>query len=200
MLSIWAWYYGRKIKPLLLIAVAAALTSAWNPLYLWGDVGWYLSFLAFFGVIVIAPLVSRRFYGDKQPKLLHAVLIETVSAQLMTLPIIMYIFQQASPIAIVSNVLVVPLVPLAMLAAAIAGASGALVPMFAGWLAWPARIVLTYMLDLTSLFSRVPHALVHYSLALSGLIILYVFILFATMMLWLKVRIKHGVIKDREAI
>ena len=29
-----------------------------NPLYVWGNVSWYLSFLAFYGVLVLAPLVT----------------------------------------------------------------------------------------------------------------------------------------------
>lgn len=47
-LSIIAWYYGRSFKPLLLLSLTAAITAGWNPLYIWSDIGWYLSFLAFF--------------------------------------------------------------------------------------------------------------------------------------------------------
>jgi hypothetical protein len=35
-----------------------------------------------------------------------------------------------------------------------------LVPVVAGWLAWPATLLLTYILDVVTLFSRVPHAFV----------------------------------------
>src|SRR5205807_2186671 len=51
-LSLWAWFYGRKIRAVLLIAFTAALTGLINPFYIWGDLGWYLSFLAFFGVLI----------------------------------------------------------------------------------------------------------------------------------------------------
>lgn len=200
VLSIWAWYYGRAVKPVLLIALAAVMTAAWNPLYIWGDIGWYLSFLAFFGVIVIAPLITRRIYGERQPKFLQGVLIETTSAQLMTLPLILYIFQQASLVSIVSNVLVVPLVPLAMLGSVIAGLSGMLVPLIAGWFAWPASIILTYMLDLTAVLSRAPHVLAHYMISVWGLLTLYGVILFVVFVLWRKTRRKHGIITDIELI
>lgn len=186
MLSIAAWYYGRKFKPVLLIAFAAAVTAGWNPLYLWGDIGWYLSFLAFFGVLVIAPLVMRRLYGAREPKFLQAIIVETVSAQIMTLPLILYIFQQMSVISILSNVLIVPLVPIAMLLALIAGLAGMWMPLLAGWFAWPAKLLLTYVLDLAGVLSKVPFALTQHSLSLIGLIGMYTLIVLATVVLWRK--------------
>jgi hypothetical protein len=44
-----------------------------------------------------------------------------------------------------------------MLLTLIAGLAGMLLPAVAGWLAWPARIVLTYMLDVADMLSRLPH-------------------------------------------
>lgn len=172
ILSLWAWYYGRKIKPVVLISFAAAVTGLFNPFYVWGDLGWYLSFLAFFGVLVIAPAISARFF-KKQPKLLTLVVLETLSAELMTLPLILMTFSQLSIIALVANALVVPLVPLAMLLSAMAGAAGALAPQIAGWLAWPAKILLTYMLDIVHMLADIPSVLIHRSISLSYMLALY---------------------------
>jgi len=158
VLSIWAWYFGRAIAPLVLLLSAAAITVVANPLYLWGNVSWYLSFLAFFGVVVLGPLITWRVYKTKKPGLIMQVLIESICAEIMTLPYILYIFGQMSNVSLLANVLVVALVPLAMLLCVIAGLAGMFVPFISGWLAWPARIVLTYMLDAASLLSRIPHA------------------------------------------
>ncbi len=49
VLSIAASYYGRKFSPLSLITFTAAITAYGNPVYIWSDLSWYLSFLAFFG-------------------------------------------------------------------------------------------------------------------------------------------------------
>lgn len=132
-LSLLAWYYGRQ-----------------------SDIGWYLSFLAFFGVLVIAPAIIglRR----KSPKLLGSLVTETVSAQIMTIPIIMYIFGRVSIIGLVANVLVVPLVPLAMLLTLIAGIGALSWLPVSGLLAWPAKTLLTYMIDISAQFSQLPHA------------------------------------------
>jgi competence protein ComEC len=159
-LSLWAWYYGRKVQPLVLLLVSAAITLLANPLYLWGNVSWYLSFLSFFGVLVVAPVITRRLYKAKEPKLLISIVIETIAASVLVIPYALYIFGQVSLVSLPANVLVVPLIPLAMLLGLCAGLGGMLVPMVAGWLAWPATILLTYILDVVTLFSKVPHAFV----------------------------------------
>lgn len=196
VLSLWAWFYGRRIKPVALISLAAAVTALWNPFYIWGDLGWYLSFLAFFGVLVIAPLISARFF-KKQPKLITMVLLETLSAELMTLPLILMTFSQLSVIALVANLLVVPLVPLAMLLSAAAGASGVLIPQLAGWVALPARILLTYMLDIVHLLSSIPSVLLHRSISLAAMLFLYAVVLVLVLMVQTKLSRRKN--KPKEA-
>ncbi len=187
VLSLVAWYYGRSIRPILLIAMAAAITAGLNPFYLWSDIGWYLSFLAFFGVLVVAPLLSKRLFRKKEPRPLTMVLLESFSAQLMTAPLIMYIFGQISVIGLAANLLIVPLVPFAMLVSVIAGLAGMLVPALAGWLALPARLILTYMLDLVTLLSQIPHALVAKSLRLPDMMLLYGAVVLICVVLWHKI-------------
>lgn len=172
VLSLWAGYYGREIKPLLLIAFAAALTGWIRPYYVWSDIGWYLSFLAFFGVLVIAPLITSKLFS-KQPKLLAIVLIETLCAELMTLPLIMAIFGQMSLIGLLANLLIVPLIPVAMLLSAIAALSGVLLPSVAGWLALPAALLLTYILDIVHILSQLPSIFLHVSIDSLTMISLY---------------------------
>ncbi len=172
VLSLLAWYYGLRVRPAVLITLAAALTALFNPFYIWGDLGWYLSFLAFFGIMVIAPAVSARIFS-RPPKLMTAVVLETLSAEVMTLPLIMMSFSQLSLIALVANALVVPLVPFAMLLSAVAAGAGALIPQFAGWLAWPARLLLTYMLDVVHLLANLPSIFIHRSIGLGYMLALY---------------------------
>jgi competence protein ComEC len=138
--------------------------------------GWYLSFLAFFGVLEIAPLIATRFFKS-QPKLLTMVLLETLSAEIMTLPLILMTFSHLSLVALLANVLVVPLVPPAMLFSAIAGLAGAFLPAIAGWVALPARLILTYMLDVIHVLSAIPSVLLHRSITLMTMIIFYAFVI-----------------------
>lgn len=160
VLSLLAWYYGRKIQPVTLLLTAGAISVLANPLYVWGNVSWYLSFLAFFGVLVLAPLVTRRLYGQREPKLLAQIVIESLCAETMTLPYVLFIFGQVSLVGLPANVVVVALVPLAMLLCVASGLAGMVVPTVAGWFAWPAKLLLTYMLDTANLLSRIPHSFV----------------------------------------
>ena len=91
-------------------------------------------------------------------------LIETASAQFMTVPITMYLFGQVSLIALLANIIVVPLVPLAMLLSLLSGIAGMLAPSVSAIIAWPAKMLLDSMLGVSEILSRVPHAFTGVSL------------------------------------
>lgn len=174
VLSIAASYYGRSFKPLNLIMLAAAITVWVNPVYVWSDLSWYLSFLAFYGVMVLSPLIQLRLPGRWHESLIGAVALESICAEIMSVPFILYIFGQMSLIGLPANVLVVTLVPLAMLLGLIAGLAGMLIPSVAGWFAWPAVLLLNYMLDTAHLLARVPRIFVqNRGLPLAGMLLLY---------------------------
>ena len=190
ILGLWAWYYGRGLRPIVIIAFAAALTGLFNPFYVWGDLGWYLSFLAFFGVLIISPLVVGRLFS-KPPRLLTLVVIETLCAEVMTLPLIMMTFGQMSLISLVANLLVVPLIPAAMLLSSVAAAAGALVPQLSGWLAWPANLLLTYILDVVHLLAQVPYSFIRLSISPSLMIGFYIVIVSV-------IAVGHKKLKDKQ--
>ncbi len=198
-LSLCAWYYGRRFKPLLLLALAAVITAAWNPLYVWSDIGWYLSFLAFFGILVVAPLITRFIYGRrKEIPNLSLLVIETTAAQIMTAPIILYIFGRASLVGLLSNVIIGPLVPVAMLFTLVAGLAGMVFPVLSGYIGLPARLLLRYILEIVSLFARVPHALVEQTINLWHMLVMYIVILAATCVMYLQIKTQYGTITDKD--
>jgi competence protein ComEC len=82
-------------------------------------------------------------------------------------------FSQLSLVALLANVLVVPLVPIAMLFSAFAGLAGAFLPALAGWVALPARLLLTYMLDVVHALSDIPSVLLHRSISLLAMLMFY---------------------------
>lgn len=171
-LSLWAWFYGRKLRPILILVFTAALTALFNPFYIWGDLGWYLSFLAFFGVLIISPVIVSKLFR-RQPKIIVGVAMETLAAEVMTLPLIMATFGQLSLVGLLTNVLVVPLIPFAMLLAAVAAAAGMLAPALAGWIAWPANLLLTYILDIVRLFAAIPSIFLRRSISTASMLYFY---------------------------
>ena len=92
------------------------------------------------------------------------VLIETLCAEIMTIPLIMMVFGQMSLIGLLANLLVVPLIPWAMLLSSVTAFAGAIIPEFAGWFAWPAHMLLTYMLDIVHMLASIPSIFLHISI------------------------------------
>lgn len=197
-LGLAAWYYGRTVQPVVLILAAAGITGLANPLYVWGNVSWYLSFLAFFGVLVLSPVITRRLYGRREPGFVTAIVIESLCAEVMTLPYVLYIFGQMSTVNILANVLVAALIPPAMLLSLFAGLAGMLAPAWLGWIAWPAMMLMTYMLDVAALLSRIPHAfLEHIGFSLSMLLTSYGIVGALLLVMRAKNRQKYAIITDK---
>lgn len=155
-LSLLAWYYGRRFHPLVLLPFAAAVTVVVNPSYVWGDLGWQLSFAAFAGVLILAPLLHAYFFGDGKPGLVRQVLIETFSALVVTAPLLIVSFGQFATLALVANMVVLPLVPLAMLLTFIAGIGAFMLPMGAMIIGAPAQWLLGYMIYVVYSLADVP--------------------------------------------
>jgi len=157
-LSLLAWYYGHRFHPLILLPFAAAITVAIQPSYVWGDLGWQLSFAAFAGVMVVAPLLQRYFYGEKEPGVFRQILGETIAAHIVTVPIIATGFGVISNVAVIANVLVVPLVPLAMLLTFISGMWTIIGLPWVWLIATPTSWLLTYMTNVATFVSELSWA------------------------------------------
>jgi competence protein ComEC len=200
--SIAASYYGRQFKPLNLILLAAAISAFLNPFYLWGDISWYLSFLAFFGVLVLAPLLATKMPQKFINSIIGTVALESICAEIMTLPYILFNFGQMSVVGLPANVLIASFVPVAMLLSLIAGVAGMLLPFFAGWLAWPAKIILNYMLDTAHFAAHLPHIFFeNIMLTLRQMLVLYCLI--GIVIILLKLKTKQAIyakITDKEEL
>ncbi len=183
-LSLLAWYFGRKFHPLVLLPFSAAVTVAINPAYAWGDIGWLLSFMSFVGVIMLAPLIHAFFWGDRKPGNIRQVFIETMSAQLLTLPIIAVAFGQYSSLSLLANVLILPLIPLAMALVFVAGVGGLAVTSFAGIVGWPAEILLRYMTTVVDKLAVLPQATSEIKFTSTSVVVSYLLIFCTMIYLW----------------
>lgn len=162
-----AWYYGRPIRPMMLLGLSGAITAFINPILIWQDIGWWLSFTAFFGVLILAPTAVRRIFNKDASELpiLVQIMIETVCAQIMALPIIMTIFGELSLISIIANMIVVPFIPLAMAFTFLAGCVQILYSAIAGFFAIPAKVLLTAMTAVIDILARPSWALVEVNIS-----------------------------------
>lgn len=171
-LSLAAWYYGRTIHPLVLLLFAAAITLLISPQFGWNDLGWQLSFAAFAGVIIFAPLIQRYFFGKKEPGVLRQIVGETLSAQIFTLPLIVVAFGVVSNVALVANILILPFVPLAMLLVFLTGIFAS-VPLLGALLAAPTTWLLSYMVGVAEWLAGQPWAQMEVSMSWWMVVVAY---------------------------
>lgn len=183
-LALVAWYFGRRFHPVALLLFAAAVTGLAQPSFVWGNLGWQLSFAAFGGVMVLAPLLQAYFWGDKKPGVIRQILGETFSAQMATAPIILYSFGQISNVALIANLLVLPLVPLAMLGVFLTGVLGAGFSVVVDIVALPTQWLLQYMVWVASETAGVSWAQTTLELPLWGMLLGYGVIVAACWWMW----------------
>lgn len=157
-LGLLAWYYGRRFHPVVLLLLAAAVTLCFTPAYAQNDLGWQLSFASFAGVLMVGPLLYNYFYGKERPNALRQVFFETMSAWVCTVPLIIVAFGQISNVAILANMLVLPLIPLAMLLTFIAGVVTIALPPLAAVAGFPAGLLLGYMTKVTTFLGNMSWA------------------------------------------
>ena len=160
-----AQHYGRASAASRSIIFAALLMVIFNPFLLRFDVGFQLSFLAVLGMVLLKPTLSEWFKKVPENFQLRSVLATTLSAQIFTLPILVFNFGRIGLFSPISNILIVPiLAPLTILIFIFGGAAMTLQSL-AIVISWPVWFFLTYILKIIEFFSIVPFS----SLVISGI-------------------------------
>lgn len=158
VLGLLAWYVGRRFHPVLLIAYVSSATAFFNPMYVWADLGWYLSFFAFAGILVIAPLVVALVYKKRQASSFEQLVIETMGAEFVALPLVAFAFSTVPIFALLANVLVAPFIPAAMALTALTGTIGMLSSTIATAVALPTTVLIGYMIAVVEWLASLPIA------------------------------------------
>ena len=102
-LAVVSWILARNTDSKHIIASAALIMLLYDTQQLW-DIGFQLSFLAALGIILVQPHLKKR------NRLVQMFLV-TLSAQLMTMPLIAYYFHLVPLFGWVQGFLVIPLLP-----------------------------------------------------------------------------------------
>lgn len=158
VLGLLAWYVGRRFHPVLLIGYVAAVTAVFNPMYVWADLGWYLSFFAFAGILVVAPLIVNLIYRRRAPSSFEQLVFETLSAQVTALPLVVFTFSTVPVFSLFANVLVAPFIPAAMALTVLTGVLGMVSGTLAVAAALPTTILIGYMIAVVEWLSGLPAA------------------------------------------
>lgn len=155
------------------VVFAAALMLVHNPLLLRSDAGFQLSFLAMLGIIHFLPVVQSWLRKFPDFLSLKSVLAVTVSAQVFTLPVLIYNFGYVSLVSLFTNILVVPLLPFIM----VLGFVSAFLGTFLGFLGWISSFLvwlpLAYLVKVAEWFSFLPFAALFFEIHWVWLLVFY---------------------------
>jgi len=186
VLALIAYREGRPYQMTNALAFAGAAMLVFDPTLLRFDVGFQLSFLATMGLVYLAPLLEpriehasdrlKRFVGvrpvsralwhgnsETTPRVFLTVkrlFIETLSAELAVLPLLVYLFGYLSLISPFANIAVLIAVPYAMGTGFFTGLAGFFSSVLGSIVGVASWILLEYIMDAVKVFASFPYATV----------------------------------------
>ncbi|RLG10982.1 hypothetical protein DRN69_08330 [Candidatus Pacearchaeota archaeon] len=162
----------------------AAVIMIWlNPLVLFWDLGFQLSFLATAGIIFLYPIWKesefwQQDFFNKKGQIIKETVLSTFSALTFVIPWVIFKMQVFSLVAPITNLLILPLVPLVMAGGAMVAVSSLLFYPLGLFLGALLNLILAYFLKVISLFSSLPWSQIYISSILHWFIIPYYIFLF----------------------
>ena len=123
------------------------------------NMGWQLSFASYAGIMMLGPRLTKWFYGMRRPGFIGSMILTTVSATVMTLPIILYYYGAMSLISVVANLLILPTLPYAMGLVFMTGAVAG-IPGVSFIVSWGARLLLDFHIAVVGWFGGMREFLV----------------------------------------
>ena len=151
-------FLGRRYDLKRALLFAATAMVFFNPYLLMYDVGFQLSFMATLGLILVAP-TFESFISDGFAKLsLKDFFVSTIATQVAVLPLLVYHIGEVSLVAVVVNVLVLPVVPLAMLLTFFSGLAAIAFTPLALPISFLAYMTLRYIIEVATFFASLPLA------------------------------------------
>lgn len=151
---------GRAYEITRALFIAAFFMFMYNPHVVAFDPGFQLSFLATVGLIRVAPRFERYLTFVPGRFGMRALVSATVSTQLAVLPLLLYQTGTISVVAVLSNLLVLPVIPFTMLFGSLTGLASLVGDAVAYPFALLTTALLSYMLWIAEHFASVPYATV----------------------------------------
>lgn len=140
------------------LVLAGLIMIIQNPLILFYDPSFQLSFLATIGLITLSFPIEKHLGFITEKFGIRALIASTFATQLFVSPYIFYIMGQLSIVGVIVNILVLPLIPITMLFVFLAGILGFLSHLLSQILGWISHLLLSYELYIVEYFSHLPFA------------------------------------------
>ena len=162
---------GRQYALLPALAFTAGALVFLNPLIIKYDIGFMLSFLSILGILFFVPPLEILLEKIHIPKRfeIRSIIATTLAAEIVTVPLTLYYFQQFSVVAPLSNLLILPILPICL-------ALGYLVcfPLIGFLIAKILLIPLNYSLFVVSTLSSFKYSTLNFKIQASVLILAYI--------------------------
>lgn len=149
--------YSRYINMYNILCVSAFIILLWNPMYIF-HVGFLLSHLAVAGIVAFYPLINGFFsFGFIGWRWIWSVISVTLSAQITTIPLSLWLFGSFPSYFILSNIFLIPLLtPILIIAIIILLLSW--IPFVTTVLGAPLNDMIGFMEDIVGFIELLPNS------------------------------------------
>lgn len=167
LLGVAALVLSRTYAVVRALFIAVFVMVIWNPNIALNDVSFQLSVTATLGLVMfsrqIIDYLNNIWPGNRS--VAHGVSIRhslleiagiTMAAQIAVLPLLIYYMGEVSVVAVIVNMLTLPIIPISMLFAFIAGVAGMFSSSIAAPFAFTTYILLAYIIGVVEFFNSLP--------------------------------------------
>lgn len=145
----------REVDSKRILNLVALCFLIYNPLLVF-HISFQLSFVATTGIIYLMPKLTRYFNSLGFSYGIASNFALTVSAQLLTIPIIAYYFHRFSVSSLLANLLIVPMVEFIIIFALLAGIVAYILPFLGGVIFFLNSLILAVVYESTRFLAKIP--------------------------------------------
>ncbi len=142
-----------KVKPLGSLLLAATIILLFNPLFI-SDLGFQLSFLATFGLIVTMPGLIAKL--DWLPPTVATLVAVPMAASIWVLPLLSYKFNSLATYSLIVNIICTPLITVISLGGMVSAIAALIMPMIGSAISWVLLYPTLLLMAVISFFTNLP--------------------------------------------
>jgi len=142
-----------KVKPLGSLLIAATIILLFDPLFI-GDLGFQLSFLATFGLIITMPELQKRL--EWLPQTIAPIVAIPIAASIWVLPLLSYQFNSLATYSIIVNIICTPLILLVSLGGMFSAIAALVLPSLGSAIAWLLLFPTLLLVNIIDFFISLP--------------------------------------------
>ncbi len=177
----WAIFSGKFSDSRNLLFLTAVILAIFSPQMIQGDIGFFLSFFATFGIILGVPICQKYLQFIPNKFELRTIISVIISAQLSVFPILSLYFGSFPFIGFFSNIFVEPLIPIGMGFSFLSSIlTSFLNESLIYILAYPSKIILSIILFLADFFGKFGVITISQIISQISLILVLIFFLWGS--------------------